>query len=126
MTHDRPLDLINPPCATFSLAQGIIDDLRRDPAYAHGKNSRALVRSSDRELSIVISVLQKDAELKPHQAPSPATVIVLEGELLFTTYGEETKETLLGQHDLAVFTPEIQHSVRATKETVMLIVMGGR
>lgn len=129
MITDRPLDLVDPPVSTFSLAKDILSELRSEPAYERGKNSRAIVRSQDRELSIVVSVLAEGGELKQHQAPSPTTIIVLEGAIVFSTHsetGEVISEKTLGVHDIAVFTPEVHHSVRAAKESAMLIVMGGR
>lgn len=107
---------------TFALANGIGQDLRREAAYSTGKNARCLVRSA--ELTLVVTALAEGSELKSHHAPGSATAIVLEGEVAFRTLGEHPSETVLRQHDCAVFSPKVQHSVEAKKETLLLIVIG--
>lgn len=120
-TH-RPIDPNLSHFATFALAGGVGHDLRREPAYFKGKNARCLVRSA--ELTVVVTALAEGSELKPHHAPGPATAIVLEGEIAFRTLGEHPSETVLRQHDCAVFSANVQHSVQAKKETLLLIVIG--
>jgi quercetin dioxygenase-like cupin family protein len=118
----RPLDPSQHPFATFALSGELAESLRRDPAYANGKNARALVRSTD--LTVVLTALQKGEELKPHHAPGPATAVVLEGEICFRTLGESPSETLLGQHDCAVFSAQVEHAVEARTAALLLIVIG--
>ncbi len=110
--------------ATFALSSGIGHDLRKEPAYANGKNARCLVRC--KELTLVVTALAQGSGLKPHHAPGPATAIVLEGEITFRTVGEKPSETVLGQHDCAVFSTDVQHAVTANKETLLLIVIGNK
>lgn len=118
----RPWDPRSAPFATFALATDIGKALSQDPAYGTGKNARSLVRSP--ELTVVLTALQKGAELKPHHAPGPATAIVLEGEVEFRTLGDNPTSNRLGQHDCAVFSADVQHCVEATAETLLLIVIG--
>ena len=120
--HHRPIDPTAEAFANFALSSDIGPALRRDDAYSKGKNARALVRST--ELTVVVTALQKGSELKPHHAPGPTTTIVLEGEVIFRTLGDTPTEITLQQHDCAVFSSEVQHSVEATAETLLLIVMG--
>lgn len=125
MTEDRPLDTHIESFATLALSGDIAAGLRADPAYAqHGKNARSLVRSP--ELTLVVTALRAGYELKPHHAPATATAVVLEGEIVFTVHSESSDERVLAAHECAVFTPQVRHSVRARKDSLLLIVMGAR
>lgn len=124
MKDDRPLDPSQHPFSTFSLSSEIAVALRQEPAYQHGKNARALIRSEG--LTVVTTALKAGHELKPHHAPGTAIATVLEGEIVFSTYGENTETRTLQPHDCAVFTSEVQHSVRAVTDSLLLLVIGAK
>jgi hypothetical protein len=126
-TH-RPVDPTTDRLAHLVFTE-IARELRQAPAYeTSGKSSRSLARSAD--LSMVLMALREGAELKEHHAPGPATAIVLEGEIEFSSASADGAEldtqTVLGAHQCAVFSPLLQHAVRASKETLLLVVIGGK
>ena len=126
-TH-RPVDPTVNPLTHLAFIE-IARELRQAPAYeTSGKSSRALTRSAD--LSMVLLAMREGAELKEHHAPGPATAIVLEGEILFSSAtvegGKLDTETVISAHECAVFSPLLQHAVRARTETLMLVVIGGK
>lgn len=124
MINDRPLDPAEQPFSTFALSREIGASLREEPAYERGKNARSLVRSNG--LTVVTTALKAGQELKPHHAPGTAIATVLEGEIVFATHGENPKKQTLRQHDCAVFTSEVEHSVSAVAESLLLIVIGAK
>ena len=121
--NDRPIDPHETPFSTLPLA-ALAAELRSEPPYENGKNSRVLVRSQ--EISLVLSALKAGFELKAHHAPTSASVTVLEGELLFSTHGEQERQVTLGPLGCAVFSAKVQHSVKALSDCLFLITMGGK
>lgn len=116
---NRPVDPAEHPLTHLSFKL-IGQELREAPSYeSAGKNSRSLVKSQG--LSMVILAFKEGAEMKEHHAPGPATAIVLEGEIAFSV-AENVQ--ILGPLESVVFSPELQHSVKAQKETLMLLVIG--
>lgn len=121
---NRPFDPIINQLAIFDLVGTLASQLRADESYQHGRTARVLVKSP--ELSVVASALAKGAEMKPHHAPGPAFVTVLEGKILFKAWEEEVREMVLRPGMSAAFSPDLSHSVEALEESFMLIVMGGK
>ena len=120
---DRPIDPQETPFCSLSLHE-LGDQLCAETPYQNGKNSRVLVRSQ--ELSLVLTALRAGAELKAHHAPTTASVVVLRGELLFSTHGEVPEEHCLGTGHSVVFAASVQHSVKALTDCLFVITMGGR
>jgi quercetin dioxygenase-like cupin family protein len=121
---DRPVDLQEVPFISLDFLE-LATQLRREPAYAkNGKNSRALVRGQ--EISLVLTVLKAGHELKPHHAPTSASVVVLEGGLQFRTHGDNPQQRDLGGLQSAVFSAQVQHSVKAVSDCAFLITLGGK
>lgn len=116
---NRPVDPAEHPFTHLSLKL-IGQELREAANYeSGGKSSRSLVKSQG--LSMVLLAFKEGAEMKEHHAPGPATAIVLEGEISFAA---EENVQVLGPLESVVFSPELQHSVKAQKETLMLLVIG--
>lgn len=100
----------------------IARELRQGEAYARvGKNSRSLVKSP--QLSMVLLALGRGAALKDHHAPAPATAVVLEGRIAFTS-ALGSRE--LGRLENAVFSAELEHGVEALEESLLLLIIGGK
>jgi len=122
----RPLDPAQVPLSHFALEE-VGRSLRQDAVYQNtGKNSRSLIRSQS--LTMVLTALQKGSRLNEHHAPGPATALVLEGELLFSSPGPLASpaqtDLVLGAHQCAVFAGGLLHSVQAREETLLLIIIG--
>lgn len=126
MLKNRPWEPHHHPFTSFSIEQDLADSLRSEAAYRdHGKNARSLVRSQ--ALTLVLTALKAGTELKPHRAPTDATVLVLQGELAFRIHGSEPpQETRLATHDGAVFTADVEHSVRAISDCLFFLAIGGK
>lgn len=120
---DRPVDPRETPLTLLPFPE-LAAELRAEAPYENGKNSRALVRSQ--EMSVVLSALKTGLELKPHRAPTTASVVVLEGELLFSTHGDKPEEQRLTAHQCVVFSAEVEHSVKALTDCLFVITMGGK
>jgi len=117
---NRPVDPNLIPFSNFQLSSQIAASLRQDPAYANGKCATTLVRSQ--ELTLVLVALNQGGELKEHQAPGPATALVLEGEIRFCREAQE--DLILQTNDCAVFAHEVKHSVQALQESLLLLIIG--
>ena len=121
--NDRPIDPHETSLATFDF-QRLAAELRTEPSYEkNGKSSRALVRGQ--ELCMVLSALKAGHELKPHHAPTSASVLVLEGSLMFCIHGDDPGQHLLSKLNSAVFGAKVQHSVKAVSDCLFLIILGG-
>lgn len=120
---DRPVDPRETPLTLLSFLK-LAAELRAEAPYENGKNSRALVRSQ--EMSIVLSALKAGLELKPHRAPTTASVVVLEGEILFATHGDSPEEKRLIANECVVFSADVEHSVKALTDCLFVITMGGK
>ena len=85
-----------------------------------GRASLTLARGD--ELTIVLVAMKSEAMLVEHSAPAAATVIMLNGNIIFTTSNDKIT---LEQGDSVTFTADVLHSVHASEESVFLIVIGG-
>lgn len=88
-----------------------------------GRDSLSLVRG--RELTVVLFVLNANAELPKHQAPGPITVTVLAGHIEFLTQ-DETETLSLKTGDVGLCAAHLVHSVKAKKKSIVLLVIGGQ
>ncbi len=62
--------------------------------------------------------------MKEHHSQGPATALVLEGKIRFSS---STKERAMELAPLqsAVFSKDVLHAVEALEETLLLVTMGG-
>jgi len=75
--------------------------------------------SSNSQVEILSISLEKNKIFPEHTSPRDATLIVLEGEILFYINGSEY--LLFGQHHFQ-FEKEVTHSVKANENSKFLIV----
>ena len=82
----------------------------------------ALTLARGDELTIVLTAMKSEATLEEHSAPAAATVILLSGNIIFTTSNDKITLT---QGDSVTFTADIRHNVHASEDSAFLIVIGG-
>ncbi|MCP2045511.1 cupin domain-containing protein [Pontibacter sp. HSC-36F09] len=83
-----------------------------------GRGSRTIFKSET--LRIVLNVMQAGSEIKPHQAPGPISVQVVEGRIRFITE-EQSVELAKGQ--MLTLQAHVRHSVEALEEAAFLLTV---
>ncbi|PVY39463.1 cupin domain-containing protein [Pontibacter virosus] len=83
-----------------------------------GRGSRTVLKSET--LRILLNVMQAGTEIKPHQAPGPISVQVMEGRIRFNTQ-EESMELAIGQ--MLTLPAHVRHSVEALEEATFLLTV---
>ena len=116
----RPADLNTSLTKSFPL-MSIAEKLMEEAASAtSGRAALTLARGD--ELTIVLTAMKSETTLEEHSAPAAATVIMLSGNIIFTTSKDKIT---LEQGDSVTFTADILHSVHASEDSAFLIVIGG-
>lgn len=106
------------PLLTFDLAEQIAD-LRREEAYDRsGRAGRTLAKSGRMRLLLV--AMAEGNVIGTHQADSPLTIHVIEGDIQFRLDGAEHR---LREGQLLFFGPGDAHDIRALRPSALLITI---
>ncbi len=106
------------PLLTFDLAEQIAD-LRREEAYDRsGRAGRTLAKSGRMRLLLV--AMAEGNVIGTHQADSPLTIHVIEGDIQFRLDGGEHR---LREGQLLFFGPGDAHDIRALRPSALLITI---
>ncbi|MCG9127403.1 hypothetical protein JT359_07375 [Candidatus Poribacteria bacterium] len=98
------------------------ENLMEEAEFAtSGRASLTLARGD--EMTVVLTVMKAETTLSEHRAPSAAVVVMLTGEIIFTS---NKNKITLEKGDGVTFTGDVLHSVHATKDSSFLIVIGGK
>lgn len=117
----RPVDLNIPMTRGFPLVS-MADKLMEEATLAtSGRASLTLAHGT--EITLVLVALKAGTTLEEHQAPAAATVITLNGSIIFTTSAEKIA---LEQGEAVAFTADSLHAVYASEDSAFLIVIGGK
>ena len=116
----RPVDLNTSLTKSFPLMPMAEKLMEEAGAATSGRAALTLARGD--ELTIVLTAMKAETTLEEHSAPAAATVIVLSGNIIFTTSKEKIT---LEQGDNVTFTADVLHSVHASEDSAFLIVIGG-
>ncbi len=116
----RPVDLNTSLTKSFPLVSMAEKLMEEAASAASGRASLTLARGD--ELTIVVIAMKSEATLVEHSAPAAATVLMLSGNIIFTTSNDKIT---LEQGDSVTFTADILHSVHANEDSAFLIVIGG-
>jgi quercetin dioxygenase-like cupin family protein len=112
---NRPL---SGPMMTFDLQEQLAS-IRADDAYAkHGRSARTLAKSG--RFRLVLAALTDGHEIATHQAESPLTIQVLEGDLQYRT---DTGVNRLRTGEILFFGPGDAHDIRANGDSAVLITI---
>ena len=116
----RPADLNTSLTKAFPLISMAEKLMEEATSATSGRASLTLARGD--ELTIVLIAMKSEATLVEHSAHAAATVIVLSGNIIFTTSNDKIT---LEQGESVTFTADILHSVHASEDSAFLIVIGG-
>lgn len=94
-----------------------IQQLKEEKSWEEGDRNAITVFKSD-PLTIVLTILKKDASIIDNKIRGFVTIQVMEGEVSVST-AEGRTNAPKGQ--LIAFHPEVLHSIEAKKETVLLL-----
>jgi quercetin dioxygenase-like cupin family protein len=83
-----------------------------------GRGSRTIFKSET--MRILLNVMQAGSEIKPHQAPGPISVQVIEGRIRFST---EAEAVVLDKGQLLTLQEHVRHSVEALEEATFLLTV---
>ena len=109
ITKDFPLN---------SMAEQLMEEAT---AASTGRASLTLAHGDD--LTVVLTAMTAGTALHEHRAPSSATVVTLNGSIVFSA---STENIRLEQGEAVVFTADVLHTVEANEDSVFLIVIGGK
>ena len=94
-----------------------IDQLKDEKAWdKNDRNGITLVKNE--HMTIVLTTLHEDAEIRDNQLEGMFTIEVLEGRIKVST---EIDSFDLEKRSLVSFRPNICHSIRADKRSVLLL-----
>jgi quercetin dioxygenase-like cupin family protein len=117
----RPVDLNTPLTKAFPF-MSMAENLMEEAEFASsGRASLTLARGD--ELTLVLIVMKAETTLAEHPAPASAVVIMLSGEIIFTTSGDKIT---LAEGEGVTFTGDVLHSVHASEDSAFLVVIGGK
>lgn len=117
----RPVDLNTTLTQGFPFVS-MTENLMEEAEFAtSGRASLTLARGD--EMTVVLTVMKAETTLSEHRAPSAAVVVMLTGEIIFTS---NKNKITLEKGDGVTFTGDVLHSVHATKDSSFLIVIGGK
>jgi quercetin dioxygenase-like cupin family protein len=106
------------PLMTFDLT-AITAELRQEEAYARsGRAGRTLAKAG--RLRLVVVAMDEGNVIATHQADSPLTIQVLEGDIHFRVDGGEHR---LHEGELLFFGPGDAHDIRAIRPSVLVITI---
>ena len=117
----RPVDLNIPMTKAFPLMPMTEKLMSEATSATSGRSSLTLAHGD--EMTLVLVALKAGTTLEDHQAPAAATVIVLSGNIIFTSSAEKIT---LGQGEAVTFTADVLHAVYASEDSAFLIVIGGK
>ena len=83
-----------------------------------GRSARTLYKGEP--MRLILNVMQAGSEIKPHQAPGPISVQVLEGQIRFST---EQSTVVLAKGALLILPQQVRHWVEALEESAFLLTV---
>ena len=101
-----------------SMAEQLMEEAT---AASTGRASLTLAHGDD--LTVVLTAMTVGTALHEHRAPSSATVVTLNGSIVFSSSNENVR---LGQGEAVVFTADVLHTVEAKEDSAFLIIIGGK
>jgi quercetin dioxygenase-like cupin family protein len=112
---NRPL---TGPMLTFDISEQVAE-LRREEAYNRsGRAGRTLTKSG--RLRLLLVAMAEHNIIGTHQADSPLTIHVIEGDIQYRFEGAEHR---LRQGQILFFGPGDAHDIRALRPSVLLITI---
>ena len=117
----RPVSLDTSLTKGFALNSMGEQLLEEANAASAGRAALTLARGND--LTVVLTAITAGTVLHEHRAPGPATVVILNGSIVFSS---NTENITLEKGEAVVFTADVLHAVEANEDSVLLISIGGK
>ncbi len=117
----RPVDLNTSLTKAFPFMEMAENLMEEAEVATSGRASLTLARGD--ELTIILVALKANNVLEEHPAPAAATVIMLNGSIIFTTNADKIT---MEQGEGVTFTGDVLHSVYASEDSAFLVVIGGK
>ena len=117
----RPVSLDTSLTKGFSLNSMGEQLLEEAKAASAGRAALTLARGND--LTVVLTAITAGTVLHEHRAPGPATVVILNGSIVFSS---NTENITLEKGEAVVFTADVLHAVEANEDSVLLVSIGGK
>ncbi len=117
----RPVDLNTSLTKAFPFVEMAEKLMEEAKSATSGRSSLTLARGD--ELTVILVALKANSVLEEHPAPAAATVIMLHGSIIFTTNADKIT---MEQGEGVTFTGDVLHSVYATEDSALLVVIGGK
>lgn len=106
------------PMLTFDLAQQL-DEVRREDAFARsGRAARTLAKAG--RFRLVLIAMAEGNVIHTHQADSPLTIHLLEGDI---TYRAEDGEHELSEGQVLFFSAGDAHDITARRQSALLLTL---
>ena len=121
----QPFDFTEPVFHEADLTR-LASELEKQPAYQ--KSGRAAVTiGRDRRMTVVLTALRAGVEIHEHEAPGPATLLVLSGSLsLYAASGPGAAGRRLTAGNAVLFPPEVRHRITGDEDGAFLLIFGGQ
>ena len=117
-TSPRPDRVLSGPAITFAIPEEA-DHLRQEPEWVAGqRNSVTVAKTAN--LSVVVTVLKKDATLCGHEVDGPITLQVIAGAIEFSVAGRPQQ---LRPGAVIVVEKAVHHEVKALEDSEMLLTI---
>lgn len=117
----RPVSLDTSLTKGFALNSMGEQLLEEANAASAGRAALTLARGND--LTVVLTAITAGTVLHEHRAPGPATVVILNGSIVFSS---NTENITLEKGEAVVFTADVLHAVEANEDSVLLVSIGGK
>jgi len=112
---NRPL---SGPMLTFNLRE-TIEELRQEESHLHGGRAGRTLAKSGR-MRLVLVAMDQGNVIATHQADSPLTIHVIEGDI---RYRNDEGEHQLREGELLFFGPGHAHDITANRPSALLITI---
>lgn len=118
-----PLEITPETFNALSLGPLVDELLASSEVEREGRTARTLVKSPS--LTVVLTVLRADAELREHSAPGSVLIVPIRGDVTFDHGGEKLRVAVEGGV-ATLMGPGVRHSVRASVDSAFLLIIGAR
>jgi quercetin dioxygenase-like cupin family protein len=118
---ETPTGLQDATVQSFDL-ESVLEELEREEAFWSSRRAASsLVKEN--ELTVVVTTVLKGETIREHEAPHPAFILVLDGEIVVRFADDERR---LGEGHAVALAGGVRHSVDAPEDAHFLVVLGGK